>query len=329
MTESFEVTNPLILKRADPWMYHHTDGYYYFIATEPEYKFIGLRRADSVQGLATVKETAIWTAHGNRMSQHIWAPELHYIDGTWYIYFAAASLANQWDIRLYVLENTSSNPIEGSWTEKGEVVTPMAASDGTKFTLDATTFEHNGIRYLLWADRSPNLDQNTQVYIDRLVNPWTIEGNPVMLTKPEYEWEINRYAVNEGPAVIKRNGRIFISYSASATDSRYAVGLLFASEDANLLDARSWTKSSEPVMQTSVQNSIYGPGHSMFSTSPKGTIDLLVYHARNYDFIEERDGNALANHDRHARVQKLNWSADGMPILGPPLPEGTITITTD
>ena len=45
--------------------------------------------------------------------------------------------------------------------------------------------------------------------------------------------------VNEGAAVLKRNGRIFITYSGSATDSNYAMGLLTADETATLLDPES------------------------------------------------------------------------------------------
>ena len=41
-------------------------------------------------------------------------------------------------------------------------------------------------------------------------NPWTIEGKQVMITEPEYDWEKIGFLVNEGPAVINRNGKIFI-----------------------------------------------------------------------------------------------------------------------
>jgi GH43 family beta-xylosidase len=36
------------------------------------------------------------------MSHHIWAPELHFIDGKWYLYFTAGRADAIWDIRLYV-----------------------------------------------------------------------------------------------------------------------------------------------------------------------------------------------------------------------------------
>lgn len=38
------------------------------------------------------------------MSKHIWAPELHYLEGKWYIYFAGGEEEDIWKIRPYVLE---------------------------------------------------------------------------------------------------------------------------------------------------------------------------------------------------------------------------------
>ena len=101
--------NPLVEQRADPWIYKHTDGYYYFTASVPAYDCIELRRARSIEELGTAEPVIIWRKHvKGRMSGHIWAPELHYIDGKWYIYFAAGGsdeYETDWEIRMYVLEN--------------------------------------------------------------------------------------------------------------------------------------------------------------------------------------------------------------------------------
>ena len=40
-----EIVKPIILQRADPWIYKHTDGYYYFTASVPEYDRIEIRRS--------------------------------------------------------------------------------------------------------------------------------------------------------------------------------------------------------------------------------------------------------------------------------------------
>ena len=94
--------NPLVEQRADPWIYKHTDGYYYFTASVPAYDCIELRRARTIQELGTAEPVVIWRKHEKgRMSGHIWAPELHYIDGKWYIYFAAGGsdeYETEWEI---------------------------------------------------------------------------------------------------------------------------------------------------------------------------------------------------------------------------------------
>lgn len=161
-----------------------------------------------------------------------------------------------WEHRMYVLKNEAANPLEQTWAEKGQL-----QSNWESVALDATTFEHKGVRYLVWAQQDPQIKGNSNLYIAEMSNPWTISGKQVMLSKPEYQWETIGFGVNEGPAVLKKNGRIFISYSASATDDHYCMGLLTAWDTSDLLDPNSWTKSLEPVFKTNEETGQYGPGH--------------------------------------------------------------------
>ena len=180
-----QISNPLIEQRADPWIYRHTDGYYYFTATVPDYDKLILRRATTIQELDAAPETVIWEKHPSGiMGAHIWAPELHHINGKWTIYFAAGGAEDVWAIRMYVLENESANPLEGTWVERGQIKT-----DWESFSLDATTFEHNDTRYLVWAQHDPKIGGNTNLYIASMSNPWTLSSEQVMITRPEYEWE--------------------------------------------------------------------------------------------------------------------------------------------
>ncbi len=315
------VTNPIVRQRADPWVYKHTDGYYYMTASVPEYDRIELRRARTIQGLSTATPITIWRRHSSGiMGGHIWAPEIHFIDGRWYIYFTAGTSSNRFDIRLYVLECSDSNPVTGTWIERGQLKTNWES-----FTLDATIFEHNGIRYLVWAQQDSKIASNSNIYIAKMNGPLSIIGNQVMIATPQYSWEKIGYAVNEGPAIIKRNGRIFMTFSASATDSNYCMGLLTASDTSNLLDPKSWYKSPNPVFQTNTSTSQYGPGHNSFTTSPDGKVDIMIYHARNYRNIT---GDPLYDPNRHTRAQKVSWNADGTPNFGIPVADGTNIIYT-
>ena len=302
--------NPLVEQRADPYIYKHTDGYYYFTGSYPEYDRIVLRRAKSITELAEAEETVLWRKRDTGiMSLHIWAPEIHYIDGKWYIHYAAGDVDDIWAIRPYVLECEAENPLEGECSEKGQVNT-----DFQSFSLDATTFEHNGKRFLVWAQKVEE-DTISNLYIAEMSNPWTIKNEQVLLSTPEFEWEQEGFYVNEGAAVINRNGKVFISYSGSATDDRYVMGLLTADEQSDLLDPESWEKSTKPVFVSNEKTAEYGPGHNSFTVAEDGVTDLLVYHARPYKEVE---GNPLYDHNRHARVQQLLWSEDGTPVFGYP-----------
>lgn len=306
-------TNPLVEQRADPFILRHDDGFYYFVATLPEYDRLEIRRASALNELRDAVPQIIWRKHETGpMGAHIWAPELHRIDGRWYLYFAAGAAEAIWDIRMYVLENSAANPLEGAWVEKGQIRTAWET-----FSLDATTFENGGRRFLLWAQHDPGIGGNTSLFIAEMDTPWSIRGPQVALSHPEYDWEVMGFRVNEGPAIVKRDGRIFVTYSASATDANYCMGLLWADAGANLLDAGSWSKARRPVFSTSEEAGVYGPGHNSFVQMEDGEV-VNVYHARNYREIQ---GDPLRDPNRHTRAQYLGWTAEGMPDFGRPVPD--------
>ncbi|MDX8036646.1 family 43 glycosylhydrolase [Lentzea sp. BCCO 10_0856] len=309
-------TNPIAERRADPHIFKHADGFYYFTATVPEYDRIVLRRATTIQGLSSAPETVIWRKHSSgEMAAHIWAPEIHFINGKWYVYFAAGRSDDIWRIRMYVLESSSANPLTGSWTERGRITTPWDT-----FSLDASTFVNNGVRYLLWAQQEPGISTNSNVYIARMgANPWTITGSVTRLVVPTLAWETRGFKVAEGPAVLQRNGKIFLTYSASATDANYCLGMLTASASANPLTASSWTKSPTPIFTTNEATGQYGPGHNSFTVSEDGLSDVMVYHDRNYRDI---NGDPLNDPNRRTRVQKVYYKSDGTPDFGIPVPDG-------
>ena len=298
----------LIRHRADPWVWRHHDGYYYFTASVPEYDRIELRRATSLEGLGEAAPVVAWRKPASGpASHHIWAPELHHIDGKWYVYFAGGRSDDIWAIRMYVLECASADPLTGPWVERGRLHTHLDT-----FSLDATTFAHRGVRYLCWAQHDPVLGGNTCLYLARMDSPWSIVGEPVRLSAPELPWETVGFRVNEGPSVLVRQGRVWLTYSASATDANYCMGLLHADANADLLDPASWTKSPAPVLATSETARVFGPGHNSFTTLPDGR-DVLVYHAREYRDIV---GDPLNNPDRHTRASMVRWSETGFPVFG-------------
>lgn len=316
--ESF--TNPLLPSGADPWSIHK-DGWYYYTHTTG--RNITLFKARSIAELATAERKVVWTPPpSGPYSKEIWAPELHFIRGKWYVYFAADDGHNR-NHRLYVLENSSRDPLEGEWRIKGKLATP-----DDRWSIDGTILEHRGKLYLLWSGWEGAENGQQDLYIARMKNPWTVRGKRTRISKPELPWETvgdipkpgpddkPRVLVNEGPQPLVRGDRVFVVYSASGcwTDS-YALGMLEAGAKSNLLDARSWTKHPEPVFKADGARGTYGAGHNSFFKSPDGTEDWILYHANS-------EAGQGCGRFRSPRAQRFSWTAEGMPDFGRPAPAG-------
>lgn len=304
---------PWILQRADPYVYLHRDGWYYFTASLPQYDGIALRRAKSLEELPEAEEVMIWRKHeSGPMSANIWAPEIHYLFGRWYIYYAGGEAEDIFKIRPYVLECQSDDPMSGPWLEMGKM---RRAEDDIfsfeAFSLDATVFEHRGEWYYIWAEKVSVGPQISNLYIAKMENGCTLKTVQVLLTTPDYDWERVGYWVNEGPGILKHEGKIFLTYSASSTGICYCVGMLTADEDSDLLDPRSWVKERYPVLKSDNGLEIYGPGHNSFTKDENGN-DVMVYHARKESVIE---GDPLYNPNRHAMLMQVRWDESGTPVF--------------
>ena len=181
---------PFIAQRADPYIMQE-DGMYYFTASVPAYDCIVLRRASSLEGLKDAPETEIWHCHDSGiMSKHIWAPELHHIDGRWYVYFAAGEKDDIWNIRPWVLRCEGDDPLAGPWTECGNL---KRVDDDefsfTDFSLDMTTFVNNGVRYCVWAEKVSVGRKISNLYIAKMEDALTLSTPQMLLTAPTYDWE--------------------------------------------------------------------------------------------------------------------------------------------
>ena len=308
-----DYNNPFIIQRADPYVYRHTDGSYYFTASVPEYDKIVLRKSDTLLGLRDAEEVCIWNKHDfGEMSKHIWAPELHFLDGKWYIYFAAGMEEDKWRIRPYVLECEGEDPLKDKWTEKGKI---QRSDDDIysfdSFSLDSTVFENKGERYYVWAEKVSVGVGISNLYIAKMESPTKLKTPQVLLTTPDYDWERVDIWVNEGPAVLKHDGKIYLTYSASATGECYCMGMLSINEDEDLLDPRAWVKEKKPILSSDSEKGFFGPGHNSFTKLPDGT-DVCVFHARTYKDIE---GDPLYDPNRHTMLMKVDFSKEGTPVF--------------
>jgi GH43 family beta-xylosidase len=306
-------------KSADPSIFRDTDGTYYFMTTAGN---ISLWKSKSLSGIGAGTRQVVWSlpATGPN-SKSPWASELHKIDGKWYIYYTATSPdpndPSQPDPlmrRVFVIENDNEDPTTGTWIDRGQVQYP-----GIDFkSIDGTVMQLNGDLYFSWAGKNyQNTDGMSRIYITKLSNPWTMSTPPVKISEPTYSWEKVGSGVNEAPQFLQRNGKVFLTYSASGcwTDD-YKLGMLTASDTADLLDPASWTKTSTPVFQKSTANGVYGPGHNSFTKSPDDTEDYLIYHANPASGLG-------CGGDRQLKIQKFTWNTNGTPNFGTPVANST------
>ena len=306
-------TNPLLTSGPDPWVIKKDNFYYY---THTLGNRIAIWKTQKMTELKNAPSITVWTAPSSGPnSRNVWAPELHYLNGKWYLYYTAGASADLSTQRSFVLENTSNDPTTGTWAEKGKIFDPAADF----FAIDGTVFTYNGSNYFLWSGQASASDNAQRIYIARMSNPWTLETARSLISSPQYAWEMIGAppAVNEGPEIlVGPTGKIFLIFSASGcwTDD-YALGILTFATGSDPLLAASWTKTPTPVFTKNISGGVYGPGHNTFFKSVDGTEDWILYHANS------SPGQGCADF-RSPRMQKLTWNADGTPNFGQPVATG-------
>ncbi len=313
-------SNPIRRSGADPWIIEK-DGYYFFTHTTG--RNLVLYKTKKFSELAVAERVVIWEPPaGTNWSKEVWAPELHFIGGKWYFYFAADNGVNE-NHRIYVLENKNKDPMKGEWVMKGQVT-----DASNKWAIDASVFKHKKKWYMAWSGWEGDVNKQQDIYIARMKNPWTVRGVRVKISSPTFDWERHgdlndpqnppHVAVNEGPQWLLNKKKLFIVYSASGcwTD-HYGLGLLTFTGKRNLLDPAAWQKTAFPVFSTSVEDSVFAPGHNSFFKSPDGKEDWILYHANPAPGM----GCGQA---RSPRAQKFTWHADGSPNFGKPVKAGVL-----
>lgn len=295
--EAGTFTNP-INSGPDPWMRYHR-GNYYLTTTQGD--CIRMWKAPTLAGLKTARGVVLWRGDDPSRSQGIWAPEFHFIDGRWYLYYTAMA-ATKVDTthRMHVLESEGDDPL-GPYHYKGR----LFDSANDFYAIDGSVFQHpgDGAWYFLWAAHPGH-----RIRIAKMANPWTLDGPSVQLEAGGFGCE----EVREGPVVLHRNGRLFLTYSACDTGKPdYKLGMLIADELADVMDPCSWEQHPEPVFERNDEAGVFGPGHHGFFQSPDGAEDWIVYHAKT--------SSEYTYAGRTTRAQKFTWSPDGLPVFGKPL----------
>jgi GH43 family beta-xylosidase len=167
----------------------------------------------------------------------------------------------------------------------------------------------SGQKYFLWSGWPGKRNGQQNIYISAMKDPVTLTGPRVKIAAPDQPWERVAMPICEGPQVLRRNGDIFIVYSASGSwTPDYCLGLLH-NKNGNVMDPDSWTKHG-PVFKKTEQ--VWGVGHCSFVKSLCQTEDWIVYHSKT----KRKHGWE----DRDVHAKRFTWSSDGFPDFGAPLP---------
>jgi GH43 family beta-xylosidase len=307
---------PLARAWGDPVIFKW-DGKFYFIATTDARNNIGLyvREADNPHDLFAegVKEHLILDRDESRqLIQTFWAPEFHVIGDDLYILFAVGGRAWGPQCHYMKLKKGASIIDPASWEDPVKILKAdgKGVGDGG-ISLDMTYIKAGGKSYYVWSYRvgigSPR-DTGSMLYIGTIdeKNPGVLTSEPVLLSRPLYGWENVRGTINnEGPYSFNANGKVYLTFSGGdAGGYTYALGLLTADENADLLDLKSWTKSNAPVLSFYSVPNKWGPGHNSFFMDDFGNL-MIAYHGET----------SLRARERCVAIHRVHFNVDGEPVF--------------
>ncbi|MBR3646735.1 MAG: RICIN domain-containing protein, partial [Lachnospiraceae bacterium] len=310
LSNEYYYNEPAKTDGADPSMVLAGGKYYYCYAGSGN--TVKIAELSSLENMGSFGTTVVaFTPPSTGMySKEVWAPELVWLSGRWYVYFCADDGTNS-NHRMYVLQGgtNADNPLDGDWTFMGKIYD--TAND--RWAIDGTAFTYNNENYFVWSGWGDSTGGNVQnLYIAKMSNPWTLSTSRICICEPTQSWEKSGgSSIAEGPEVLINGSKVHIIYSAAAsfTDS-YCLGRITCT-DGNLLTASSWTKSSEPVFKST--EITYAPGHNTFVKSVDGTENWIIYHVARYK------GSKWT---RAIRAQRFTWTDSGYPFFGEPIDQG-------
>ncbi|HEX2722037.1 MAG TPA: glycoside hydrolase family 43 protein [Gemmatimonadaceae bacterium] len=312
-------TNP-IGTGADPWVVK-SGSFYYLVESRDNGIYVY-----KSETLTSPKQNAtqVWAAPDTGWNRtNVWAPELHPIDGRWYIYYAAGRSGPPFiSQRAGVLQSVGSDP-QGQYVDKGMLYTGdnIGADPENVWAIDLTVSRINGQLYAVWSGWAKNAqtDRTPQnLYIAKMSNPWTISTNRALLSTPDATWEKGtELDLQEGPEFLEHAGQEFIIYSTRESWlPEYKLGQLrLKTLTSDPMDRTNFIKTGPVFTGTT---GVYGVGHASFTSSPDNTEDWIVYHSK----VDPAPG-----WNRVIRTQKFTWNADGSPNFGTPAASGqTVTV---
>ncbi|MDR0902075.1 MAG: family 43 glycosylhydrolase [Opitutaceae bacterium] len=340
-------TNPLI-PGADPWVFFH-DGFYYCTATGGSQ--LNGRKVANLPDLPHAGPVTLWRPPpGRDYSRNLWSPKIYQFteaevgaeNAGWYLYLSANDGTGRpsQGQRMFVLRSLSGGPLgpygaaNGNREPNGATRVSAAAKDSAFNTVwcgGAKILKHDGKIYCIYVSEVGDKfskktgDRYQIICIDRLVNPWTVEGRPAIINRPTLAWEkhgagpgkagMYPEVVEGGTPVRAADGSLYLLYAASGYwTPYYAIGVMRLKDGGDPMDPAHWQKATQPIFKAS--DEVVGTGNACYAPSPTGKSNWAIYHA----YVGKKTGGV----PRHLFAEPYLANNKGVTIgRGTPLPLGT------
>ncbi len=291
---------------ADPFVLKHCGEYWAYCT--------GFWQDGRCFGMLRSSDLVHWQELGGAMAPlpgdlpMYWAPEVSYHNGVFYLYYSVGT-ETLMEIRVATAEHPG-----GPFVDSGRRVT------SEDFAIDAHVFEdEDGSRYLFYAtDFLEHSHIGTGTVRDRLIDPYTLAGDPRPVTRARYDWQVYdpqraekggvRWHTIEGSFVLKHKGRYYQMFSGGNWQNvSYGVSYALTSD---LLSSDEWRQVADgeqvlPVIRT-LPGVVIGPGHNSVVRGPDNQQLFCVYHR----WAADGSGRVMA-------IDRLDWVGERMVVLGP------------
>ncbi|HET8657116.1 MAG TPA: family 43 glycosylhydrolase [Longimicrobiaceae bacterium] len=310
-------TNPVLARPqgvADPFILKYNGEYYLYATGNPimAYHSTDLVHWEEIGGvLHGSTEPGAWN------QADVWAPEVVYRNGKFYLYYSASRASSDWRVgeaarRVGVAVSDSPR---GPFVDSGSPVTPGWAIDGHVFR-----DPDGGQEYLFYSYLWEPLLPGAGIVVDSLLSPFRVAGTPSNVTKGSEAWEDKdadpnngslRYT-NEGPTVLKHDGLYYLMYSGGSWDlPTYSLACARSPRVMRGgLDGPGWAKVVPPLLRSTPL--VDAPGHNTVVVAPDNVEEISAYHARVVPFNSPGD--------RQTFLGRVFWHRDRLfmeqPTLG-------------
>ncbi|GAC1430146.1 MAG: hypothetical protein NVSMB54_23080 [Ktedonobacteraceae bacterium] len=304
----------------DPFVFK-VRGRYYAYATDSEEKPM---QGTLVFPILTSTDLVSWHEVGKAMPALgdpyylYWAPEVTMYNGQFLLYYAvhnAEEFASS--IRVAIADSP-----EGPFIDSGHDLTcsqtPWAIDPHVFRDQDGQWYLYMTIEYL---DSSASFVGSGNA-VDRLIDPFTLEGNLTRVTPPSQGWQlyeaqrqskggIDWYTV-EGPTVLQHRRKYYEMFSGGCYyRDNYAISYATSNVpmgSSGLRDTswQDWQGRTGHAFLVQGTQHVLSPGHNSLVLGPNNAEQYIVYHTLQSNMLE-----------RYACLDRLFWHGDEMWTAAP------------